>query len=79
MEKPSECTTDYWIWADNLSDQNFTPPNVNCGKWMIFKTYDKIDAVWDTIKKATEEGLLGFRSKVATIKDKQGEQLRNAS
>lgn len=40
----------------------------NSGKWLIFSNNNNIDMLWMKIKKATEKGLLGRFSKVATAK-----------
>jgi len=69
-DKPSTCTTDYWIYARNSTSTNNNPLEDNCGKWMIFEPFSRIDEVWDIIKKATEEGKLGHSSKVGTRMDK---------
>lgn len=74
--KPSTCTSESWLWADNMSSFNNKIPTEKCGKWMIFPSKDTIDENWNILKKATEEGKLGFRSKVSTQKDSRGTKKR---
>ena len=43
------------------------------GKWMIFEAPEKVDAAWEKIRKATEEGRLGISAKVRTARpEKEG-------
>lgn len=67
-KNPSEVTEIPWLFATNKT--NKYPPNnkERSGKWLIFSKIDEIDALWEKVKKATEEGLLGGISKVATAK-----------
>jgi hypothetical protein len=44
----------------------------NNGKWLVFVPQEFIDVTWDTIKTATENGLLGPASKVSTRRVKPG-------
>lgn len=64
---PSEITDAYWISADRRKGKYFKQTEYS-GKWLVFVPLEKIDEVWSKIKKATEEGLLGQASKVATAK-----------
>jgi hypothetical protein len=65
--KPSETVDDYWIFS--VRRKGFYPAsNENSGKWLIFAKIDTVDIVWEKIRLATEEGLLGGNSKVATAK-----------
>ncbi len=57
----------YWIYAYRLTGK-YPKPNKNCGKWLVFKSVAEIDSVWEKIKLATEVGLLGSASKVATAR-----------
>lgn len=63
--KPSQFEGAYWIYACR---QEGTYPHraENSGKWLVFVPIEKIDSVWETIKLATEQGLLGNSSKVST-------------
>lgn len=66
-EKPSEVTEVYWIYAMRKKGE-YPKSTVNSGKWLIFVDKNDVDRVWNTIKQATEDGLLGDSSKVATAK-----------
>jgi hypothetical protein len=66
-EQPSKITSDYWLYADRLTGA-YPAATERCGKWLIFVLVKNIDAVWEKIRKATEDGLLGSSAKVATAK-----------
>lgn len=66
--KPSTCTTASWIYAVNETERN----NRLSGKWMIFRQFPDMDTVWNTIRNAVEEGVLGQAAKVATRVGKEG-------
>lgn len=64
---PSTITEVYWIYAKR--EEGSYPKSLGkSGKWLIFVNNENIDEIWKKIKKATEEGLLGDSSKVATAK-----------
>lgn len=65
---PSKTTDDYWIYAFTKQAENTAKKfhTSDGGKWLIFVDIKDIDNVWQTIKRATESGLLGESSKVAT-------------
>jgi len=65
---PSQVTKVYWISAVRRNGSPYPVPSFKSGKWLIFVPNEQVDAVWSKIKKATEEGLLGDSSKVATSK-----------
>ena len=64
---PSQIIDVYWLYAQRKVG-SYPASTENCGKWLIFSPVAEIDAVWSTIKIATENGLLGSSSKVATAK-----------
>jgi hypothetical protein len=64
---PSRVTTSFWLFAQRQRG-TYPAPTDNCGKWLIFSPISEIDQIWGTIKTATEQGLLGCSSKVATAK-----------
>ncbi len=64
LDKPSMVTNDYWVHATRKEGKY--PKPKNSGKWLLFVPNKSIDEVWAKIKRATEEGLLGERSKCAT-------------
>jgi hypothetical protein len=63
--KPSEVTDVPWIYAIRKKGK-YPKPTRRSGKWLIFVDPKNVDEVWAKIKKATEEGKLGDRAKVAT-------------
>lgn len=66
---PSKTTDSYWIFALNEKYKFKKEKSERAsGKWLIFEYIDKVDDLWETIKKATEEGLLGPSSKSSTAK-----------
>lgn len=62
---PSEVMETAWIYAFRKKGTYFnaTPKS---GKWLIFLPLEELDDVWRKVKEATEIGLLGTVSKVAT-------------
>ncbi len=62
---PSEVTETSWIYTFRKEGEYFSS-TPRSGKWLIFCPLSKIDQVWTKVKKATENGLLGSMSKVAT-------------
>ena len=64
---PSVVTDAYWISATRLKGE-YPKSNKNSGKWLVFVSNDKVDNLWEKIKLATENGLLGNASKVATAR-----------
>ena len=65
--KPSKVTEVYWLYAERQMGQ-YPEATGNSGKWLIFVPVSQVDEVWAKIKLATEKGLLGKSSKVATAK-----------
>ncbi len=63
--KPSEFKDAFWIYARR---QRGTYPHrtEKSGKWLLFVPTESIDAVWEKIRRATEQGRLGNASKVST-------------
>lgn len=64
---PGEVIDTYWIYATRKKGK-YPRSNVNSGKWLVFVNLENVDAVWEKIKLATENGLLGEASKVATAR-----------
>jgi hypothetical protein len=64
---PSKVTNVYWIYATRLKGE-YPEFGENSGKWLIFANIDAVDFIWEKIKLATENGLLGSSSKVATAR-----------
>ncbi|MFJ8948204.1 putative phosphothreonine lyase domain-containing protein [Streptomyces sp. NPDC102395] len=64
---PSRETTEYWLWA-HASDASLAEDGRPwSGKWIWFTPLSLLDRSWATIRAATEDGLLGYRSKAATL------------
>jgi Domain of unknown function (DUF1917). len=66
-DKPSEVTNAYYVWAKRQKGA-YLGQTERTGKWLIFVDASIVDEVWAKIKKATEDGILGDFSKVATEK-----------
>jgi len=60
--QPSEVNAVYWIEAKAPSGK----PTPRAGKWVIPTSVDAVDALWGKIREATEQGELGYKSKVST-------------
>lgn len=65
--KPSEVMDIYWIYAERKKG-GYSRSTLQSGKWLVFVDAGDVDEVWAKIKRATEEGRLGDRSKVAAAK-----------
>lgn len=64
---PSQVTDAWFLFADRkLGD--YPRSTVRSGKWLLFVPNERIDIAWTAIRNATEAGLLGGSSKVATAK-----------
>jgi Domain of unknown function (DUF1917) len=61
---PSSMDAVYWIESKPLTAvPNVTP---RAGEWLIETTDADVDNLWTKIRQATEEGRLGYKSKVST-------------
>ena len=65
--EPSKVDDAYWLYAVRQKG-TYPEPTSRNGKWLVFVHRNKVDAVWQRIKKATEDGLLGDCSKVSTTR-----------
>ena len=65
--RPSEVTDAYWLSAE-CKTGNFKKPTERAGKWLVYLSISWIDEYWAKIRQTTEEGLLGYSSKVATAR-----------
>ncbi len=65
---PSQVNAVYWIESKPLREA--AEPTARAGEWLILTTHSEVDALWVKIREATEQGLLGYKSKVATISTK---------
>ncbi|MBI5243018.1 MAG: DUF1917 domain-containing protein [Elusimicrobia bacterium] len=66
-ERPSQVTDAYWVCAERKTG-SYPEPTERNGKWLIFVPLARVDAVWELIRLATEEGRLGDSAKVATAR-----------
>lgn len=67
MRKPSTERNTPWIYVEDLKKTRHKINYDFTGKWLIFATLTEVDQIWKIISQATEEGLLGFASKVSTM------------
>ena len=65
---PTQENSNFWIRAENES-MIYPESTKRCGKWMIFVHVSEIDEAWEKIREALQEGKLGRRAKVATMKE----------
>lgn len=65
---PSEVSAVYWIESKPLGDAK--APSAQAGDWVISTTLEAVDELWIKVRTATEKGLMGYKSKVATIATK---------
>jgi hypothetical protein len=63
-ERPSRFTGDYYLHATGPAPAEGSPRRP--GKWLIFVSRSRIDALWETIRRAVQAGRLGHAAKVST-------------
>jgi hypothetical protein len=61
---PSRFTGDYYLHA--TGPQSAEGSNRRPGKWLIFVSRSRIDALWDDVRRAVTSGRLGHAAKVST-------------
>jgi hypothetical protein len=63
-ERPSRFTGDYYLHATGPepTEGSMRRP----GKWLIFVSRSRVDALWETIRRAVRAGRLGHAAKVST-------------
>jgi Domain of unknown function (DUF1917) len=61
---PSSMGAVYWIESKPLMAIRVLTPRT--GQWLIETTAAEVDDVWAKIRQATEDGRLGYKSKVST-------------
>jgi hypothetical protein len=64
--RPSQISGAYWVEAKRPETSAAPGPTARAGFWRLTTTLAKVDAVWETIRAATESGQLGYKAKVAT-------------
>ncbi|MEM2469116.1 MAG: DUF1917 domain-containing protein [Candidatus Jordarchaeales archaeon] len=65
--KPSEVTEVYWLYACRKKGK-YPEATKRSGKWLIFVPPEKVDELWERVRRAVEEGRLGDVAKVSTAK-----------
>lgn len=63
-ERPSRFTGDHFMHASGPQPEEGSLRRP--GKWMIFVSRSRIDALWDEVRRAVEGGRLGHAAKVST-------------
>jgi hypothetical protein len=63
-ERPSRFTGDHYLHATGRQAEDGAVRRP--GKWLIFVSRSRIDALWDTVRRAVEGGRLGHAAKVST-------------
>lgn len=66
--RPSEVADEYWIYAQRTDADTYPEHGSWGGKWMLFVKTTEVNEWWSKIRTATQGGLLGSSSKVATMK-----------
>src|SRR6185369_8120539 len=61
---PSSMNAVYWIESKPLMAIRVLTPRT--GHWLIETTVTEVDNLWAKIRQATEDGRLGYKSKVST-------------
>ncbi|MFD8970649.1 putative phosphothreonine lyase domain-containing protein [Streptomyces sp. NPDC059568] len=64
---PSRETAEPWLWAAAPDTPLTEDDHPFSGKWIWFTPLSLLDASWNTIHAATQDGLLGYRSKACTL------------
>lgn len=68
--KPSQANIGYWVEAKRQTMGKAV--TARAGQWIIATSLAEIDALWMTIKTATEFGKLGYKSKAGTLSRQGG-------
>lgn len=63
---PATYTQEPWVWADH-PDEDPDRERLWSGKWLWFPPLCLLDTSWESVRTATHDGLLGYRSKAATL------------
>jgi hypothetical protein len=63
-DQPSRFTGDHYLHATAPNAGDVSTPRP--GKWLIFVSRSRVDALWETIRRAVERGRLGHAAKVST-------------
>jgi len=67
---PSETYDCYWLGCKTYPyyENEYPKDTINGGKWLIFRSKERIDKQWEKIRLGTILGFLGNRAKVSTAK-----------
>ena len=67
---PSETYDCYWLGCKThpYYENEYPKDTINGGKWLIFRSKERIDKQWEKIRLGTILGFLGNRAKVSTAK-----------
>lgn len=63
--RPSDYSAVYWI-ESKRKQGDYPALTSNAGEWRVKLTIANVDEVWEKVKVATENGKLGYKSKVST-------------
>jgi hypothetical protein len=63
-ERPSQFTGDYYLHAVGPEPAEGTTRRP--GKWLVFVSRSRVDALWDAVRRALKAGRLGHAAKVST-------------
>jgi len=63
-DRPSRYTGDHYLHAKGPEPAEGSPRKP--GKWLIFVSRTRVDALWDAIRRGVERGRLGYAAKVST-------------
>ena len=63
-DRPSQFTGDYYLHATGPEPADGTTRRP--GKWLVFVSRSRVDALWDAIRRALKAGRLGHAAKVST-------------
>jgi Domain of unknown function (DUF1917) len=63
-DRPSQFTGDYYLHATGPEPAEGTVRRP--GKWLIFVSRNRVDALWDAVRRALKAGRLGHAAKVST-------------
>ncbi|MBE0691205.1 MAG: DUF1917 domain-containing protein, partial [Anaerolineae bacterium] len=71
---PSHVSAVYWIEAAPQTPG--VRPTSRAGYWRLQTRVEAVDAVWQVVKTATENGRLGYKAKVATAAHGEDQDVR---
>lgn len=69
---PSDVPAVYWIEAP-YTGGDANAPTPRSGQWVLTVDVTDVDSLWAQVKAATEAGKLGYKSKVSTASNVEGQ------